>query len=37
MTGADEVGDHLAIEAMGAHKQRLGSATRANGEQIEQF
>jgi hypothetical protein len=34
---ADEVGDHVAIEAMGAHKQCLGSATWANGEQIEQL
>jgi hypothetical protein len=35
--GADEVGDHVAIEAMGAHKQCLGSATRADGEQIKRL
>src|SRR5258708_1120482 len=29
---ADEAGDHVAIEAMGAHKQRLGSTMRAAGE-----
>ena len=29
---AYEAGDHIAIEAMGAHKQRLGSAMRAAGE-----
>jgi hypothetical protein len=34
---ADEVGNHVAIEAMDPHKQCLGSATRANGEQIEQL
>ncbi len=30
--GADEAGDHVAIEPMGAHKQCLGSAMRAAGE-----
>jgi hypothetical protein len=35
--GADEVGDHVAIEAVGAHKQCLGSTTRADGEQIKQL
>jgi hypothetical protein len=29
---AYEAGDHVAIEAMGAHKQRLDSAMRAAGE-----
>jgi hypothetical protein len=27
-----EAGDHIAIEAMGAHKQRLGSSMRAASE-----
>jgi hypothetical protein len=31
------VGDHVSIEAAGADKQGLGSATRADGEQFEQF
>ena len=30
--GADEAGDHVAIEPMGAHKQCLGSTMRAAGE-----
>src|SRR5262249_2661727 len=32
--GAHETGDHVAIKPMGAHKQCLGSAMRAAGEQL---
>jgi hypothetical protein len=35
--GANEVGDHLAIEAMGTHEQGLSSTTRANGKHLEQL
>jgi hypothetical protein len=35
--GADQVGNHVAIEAMCAHKQGLGSAMWADREQVEQF
>jgi hypothetical protein len=35
--GTDEVGDHVAGEAMGTHKQGLGSAARANGNHLQQL